>query len=314
MEPLLPTKSIDIQFKCLIVQAFEKLCSEEPDFRPKRFLVIIDGVDKCAPDQAQLVFLKPIGDALHHTQIPLRFLICSRPEAHIHEMFGKEEMTNLTLPVVLDNRFTPGEDIRRYLVDEFARIYTEHQLSLSPWPPYGAVDKLVSKSSGQFIYTATVVKFIDDIGGDPRAQLDIILKIHPPEFSSPYAELDQLYIQILSQQPDIRLLRDTFTLIIALRQPTITFVCQRLQISREDLEHKLRRLCSLIQMSESVIDIYHLSLHDFFCDKKRASKYFIHPAWITLVRIPVIMRPVGQIIQFASFMVLTLGLGPLFFN
>ena len=315
-EPLLLTKSIDIQFTHLIVQTFEKLQHDQPDFRPKRFLVIIDGVDECAPDQAQLLFLRLIGDALARTQIPLRFLICSRPEAHIQGMFGSEVMTNVTLPILLDDQFTPNDDIRRYLEYEFARIHTEHKLSLSKWPPDGVIDRLVSKSSGQFIYAATVVKFIDDIDGDPRTQLDVVLKIRPVDFSSPFAQLDQLYIQILAQQPDIRLLRDIFTLVIALRQPTVTFVCRRLRICQEELERKLRRLRSLVHISKAVIDTYHLSLHDFFRDKQRAGKYFIHPVRVTFVRLPGIMRPVyvtsALVIGFVPFAVLTLGVGPFF--
>ena len=295
-QPLLATKSIDIQFDHLIVQAFQKLRHDmldfgpitrfEPDFRPRRFLVIIDGVDECAPDQVQLLFLRLIGNALARTQIPLCFLICSRIEAHIQEMFCSQVMTNVTLPVLLDDQFAPDEDIRRYLEDEFSRIYTERKVSLSKWPPDGVIDGLVSKSSGQFIYASTVVKFIDDLDSDPRRQLDIVLKIRPAKYSSPFAQLDQLYIQILSQQPNIRLLRDIFTLIIALRKPTITFVCRRLRINQEELEHEFRRLRSLVQISESVIDVYHLSLHDFFLDKKRAGKYYIHPARITFVRLP----------------------------
>lgn len=316
-EPLLLTKSIDIQFAHLIVQTFEKLHHDQPNFRPRRSLVIIDGVDECAPDQAQLLFLRLIGDALARTQIPLRFLICSRPEAHIQGMLGSEVMTNVTLPILLDDQFTPNDDIRRYLEYEFARIYAEHKLSLSKWPPDGVIDRLVSKSSGQFIYAATIVKFIDDIDSDPRTQLDVVLKIRPADFSSPFAQLDQLYIQILSQQPDIRLLRDIFTLVIALRQPSVTFVCRRLRISQEELERKLRRLRSLVHISKAVIDTYHLSLHDFFRDKQRAGKYFIHPVRVTLVRLPGIMRPVyltsALVIGFVPFAVLTLGVGPLFF-
>ena len=126
-EPLLLTKSIDIQFAHIIVQPFEKLHHNRPDFHPRMFLVVIDGVDECAPDQAQLLFLRLIGDALARTQIPLRFLICSRPEAHIPGMFGSEVMMNVTLPIILDHQFTPNDDIRRYLECEFARIYAEHK-------------------------------------------------------------------------------------------------------------------------------------------------------------------------------------------
>ncbi|KAF8347641.1 hypothetical protein F5887DRAFT_38428 [Amanita rubescens] len=291
-EPLLPTKSIDIQFDRLIIQPFQKLLHDKPDFRPTKVLVIIDGVDECAPDQDQLQLLGLIGNALSNAQIPLRFLMCSRAEAHIKETFGLEVVAKITNQITLDHRFSPDVDIRRYLEEEFARIYTERKPSSFTWPPYGAIDQLVSKSSGLFIYPSTVVKFVGDIDSNPRTQLNIVLKTcRPPGFSSPFAELDQLYIQILSQQPDTRLLRDLFALIIALGEPDIGFVCRRLLISEDELKRKLRRLHSLVRISESVIDTFHLSLHDFFCDKKRAGKYFIHPVRVACVRLPDTTRP-----------------------
>jgi len=226
-------------------------------------------------------------------------------------------MTNVTQPVLLDDQLEPENDIRRYLEDEFVRIRTERDLLSSGWPTNGVINKLVSKSSGQFIYASTVVKFIDDINGNPRAQLDIVLKLRPVDFSTPFAELDQLYIQILSQQRDTKLLKDLFTLIIALRQPPIAFVCRRLRIGKEELELKLRGLRSLVHLSHSVIDTYHLSLHDFFRDKKRAGSYFIHPMRVSIVRLPKIMRPVlltsAIIIAIVPFTVLTLGTGPAYF-
>jgi len=246
-----------------------------------------------------MLFLRLIGDALTNTHIPLRFLICSRPEPHIQEAFESEVMTGITHSVSLNDQFNADDDIQRYLTDEFARVCTEHKrFKLPPgWPPVSAINQLVSKSSGQFIYASTVIKFVDDIYDDPRERLDIVLKTHPVNSASvsPFAELDQLYIQILSQQPNVKLLRDLFTLIFALRNPKIKFICRRLRIREEwQLEHKLLRLRSLVHISDCDITTYHLSLHDFFLDKKRAGKYFIHPIRVTFVRLPKIMSSARQ--------------------
>ena len=290
-EPLFPSKSLDIHFDRLIMQPLQELLRDEPDFRPQRSLVVIDGVDECAPDRDQTLFLKLIGIAFSKIHIPLRFLICSRPEPHIHEAFESKDITGITHSVSLNDQFKPDDDIRRYLEDEFARICAEHKLfKLSPgWPPGTTINQLVSKSSGQFIYASTVVKFVEDIYDDPRERLEIVLNARPVDSVSPFAQLDQLYIQILSQQPDIRLLRDLFTLIIALRSPKIKFVCRRLRIRKEQLERKLLRLRSLVLISHLDITTYHLSLHDFFVDRKRAGKYFIHPIRVTFVQLPKIM-------------------------
>ncbi|KAJ6468816.1 hypothetical protein C8R45DRAFT_435201 [Mycena sanguinolenta] len=57
------------------------------------------------------------------------------------------------------------KDVYRYLRDEFSRIHRELCTMKSiplPWPsPPDVQDKLVRKSSGHFIYAATIIKFID---------------------------------------------------------------------------------------------------------------------------------------------------------
>ena len=315
-EPLLPTKSINIQFDRLIVKIFE----DRPDLCPKKSLIIIDGVDECAPEETQKLVLELVGSAL--AKIPLRFLICSRAEAHIQETFGRGNLRDVTHSLTLDHHFAPQDDIRRYLESEFARISNQRNIS-SPglsWPPNGAVDTLVAKSSGQFIHASTVIKFVDDRDGNPKEQLDIVLKLRSASCSwrsRPFAELDQLYIQILSQQRDIRFLRDLFALLLGLRQPKVSFVCRRLRISEEELMQRLRRMQSVIRISGSVIESHHLSLHDFLQDRKRAGTFFVHPMRVIFVRLPEIMRPVlvtsAAVVGIVPFAVLTLGVGPLYF-
>ncbi len=307
MEPLLYAKSVNIQFNELIGQVFENLLHDQPDLRPEKSLVIIDGVDECASEQDQKLFLTLIADALAYTNIPLRFLICSRPEAHIKETFDMEIMQSITRAIVLDEKFAPNDDIRRYLEDEFFRIFTKR--NISSLPSDEDIHHLISKASGQYIYASTVVKFIDDDGCSPREQLDIILKLRPANSLSPYAQLDQLYIQILSQQPDVRFLRDIFALIIALGDPSFNFICRRLRISEENLLLKLRKMHSLLLVSNSDITTYHLSLHDFFRDKKRAVKYRIHPMRVALVRLQKRTRPIAKLLVTCAEALGYMGLG-----
>ncbi|KAF8329049.1 hypothetical protein F5887DRAFT_1005301 [Amanita rubescens] len=284
---LLHTKAIDVQFDQLFVQVFRKLLRDKPNIRLEKTLVIIDGVDECAPERDQRHFLNLIGDALAPGGIPLHFLLSSRSEFQIRETFDMEKMGNAIFAIALDDTVAPNDDIRRYLEDIFLDIFTKRQVS--PLPTDADIDYLVLKASGQFIYASTIVKFIDDDDCNPKEQLAIILKnlkLRPINLSSPYAPLDELYIQVLSQQRDTRLLRDIFVLIIALGRPDWVFICRRLQEIKEDLVIKLRRLSSLLQISDSGIETYHQSLHDFFLDKSRAGKYYIHPARVALVRLP----------------------------
>ena len=211
--------------------------------------------------QRQKLFLTLIGKAMSLHKISLRFLICSRPEPHIQETFDTEAMKTVSRALILDDSFDPDNDIRRYLEDELFRIFTKRQIS--SFPSDADIDPLVFKSSGQFIYASTVIRFVDDEDCHPRQQLDIILKLRTAHSPSPFAQLDLLYLQILSQQHDTRFLRDAFVPILALGRPSIAFTCSWLWIREEDLKLKLRRMHSLLHISDSYIETYHRSLDDF---------------------------------------------------
>ncbi|KAF8347575.1 hypothetical protein F5887DRAFT_915827 [Amanita rubescens] len=272
-EKLIHTKSIDTQFDRLFAKVFEILLRNEPGLRPQKSLIIIDAVDECDIDEDQKTLLILIGKLVSQG-IPLRFLICSRPEPHIQETFDLDIMKQITRVLVLDDAFGPNNDIRKYLEDEFSRIFLDRRISP---PPYQAdvIHRLVVEASGQFIYASTIVKFMEDKDRNSRKQLEVILKPRRTNSTSPYGQLDQLYIQILSQHQNVRLLRDLFVLIIALGQVDFSFICRRLRITKEDLEPELRRMHSLLSISNSGVEVYHLSLRDFFQDKKRAGKYYI---------------------------------------
>ena len=284
-ERLIYSKSVNVQFNRLFMKVFEMLLHDEPDLRPAKNLVIIDALDECDSDQDQKTFLTLIENGLASRRFPLRFLISSRPEPLIQETFNMDTMKRITHALVLDETFGPNDDIRKYLEDEFSRIFTGRRISVSP-PEADIINRLVSNASGQFVYASTIIKFVDNRDRNPRKQLDVILKHRRASSSSPYTLLDQLYIQILSQQPNTRLLRDVFVLVIALGRVDVKFVCRRLRMKKEDLEPNLRRMHSILNISDVAIEAYHLSLREFFQDRKRAGKYHIHPVRVTLLRLP----------------------------
>ena len=109
------------------MQAFKLLLHDELGLRPVKNLIIINTLDKCNSDQDQKTFLTLIADELASHRIPLHFLICSRPEAHIREMFKRDVMKCTTLSLVSDET---DDDIWKYLRDEFSCIFTERRFCL----------------------------------------------------------------------------------------------------------------------------------------------------------------------------------------
>ena len=288
-DPLVPTRSIEAQFEQLIVQSFQGTADGSPPISTSR-TVIIDGVDECVDEMAQQRFLTLLLDAIDGEKVPLRFLVCSRPESHIKEAFHQR---SAICRLVLDDDSGSYEGIRAYLTAEFSRISSERRIgSDRTWPPAaGVLDQLVQNSSGQFIYAATIVKFVGDKYTHPGKQLDIVLGIRRRSGSSslPFADLDQLYLEILSRQPDQYFLKIFLSIMCMCLEgsewkikeddlPMLSIVL--LKLAEGELWAKLRGLHSLLNISDLSIRLYHASFLDFLRDAERSSEYhFDRASW-----------------------------------
>ncbi|KAF9255041.1 hypothetical protein L218DRAFT_1037725, partial [Marasmius fiardii PR-910] len=128
--------------------------------------------------------------------LPLDFLIFSRPEPHISDIFHhKTFIPSPTLLDLGDYAKDAWEDIKRYLDHHFARIREEHWRTLpsrqASWPGDDAILELLCRATGQFIYATTVVKFIDTgkLPITPGERLQVILSLYRVSNSSPYNDL-----------------------------------------------------------------------------------------------------------------------------
>ncbi|KAJ7248303.1 hypothetical protein C8J57DRAFT_1672739 [Mycena rebaudengoi] len=193
--PSLVSKSLMVQLQKLVTEPCRQLDTSRP------ITVIIDGLDECNDAGVQQEVLRCIGNSIREQDsFPLQFLIASWPEPHIREILrafffeGLHHMSNVE---------QSQEDVRKYLCDEFSRIHREHKRTmagvLSPWPSPEVIKYLVDKSSGYFIYAATVIKFVDDRNFRPAEQLEALQGASHLESS--LSALDQLYTQILSTVP-----------------------------------------------------------------------------------------------------------------
>ena len=182
-----------VQLQNLIVDVYQ-LLSPLPQHS---YLVIIDELDECHDNATQQLILRLLCETITIHKLPLRFSIGSRPESHIRDSFDQESLYTITRRVVLDETFDPGRDIQVFLQDGFAKICANNSILShveQPWPGEGIIDLLVQRSSGQFIYAATILKFVGADFYSPTKQLSLVLKPDPTAFS----DLDQLYTQILS--------------------------------------------------------------------------------------------------------------------
>ncbi|KAJ6551271.1 hypothetical protein B0H19DRAFT_1263941 [Mycena capillaripes] len=271
--PSLVDKSISIQLQKLILGPFQQNTSTST----LPLVVVIDGLDECEDQSCQQEILRSIGHAFREQQ-PLRFLIASRPEPHIREIFT-DTFNGIHCPVNIDQS---TEDVRKYLLDEFARIHREHRDTMSavpfPWPTPAVIDNLVEKSSGYFIYASTVIKFIDDKNFRPTKRLEVITGDEEPHFGLPFAALDLLYTQILSQVPAQPQLILVLAVIVAGFYLSAPRIEQLLELEPGDVRLALRGLHSVVNFPEPEyfsIYIHHASFSDFLQDSRRAGEFYV---------------------------------------
>ena len=289
LNPTLHTKSMDMQLQTLIVDAFQYL-SPHPQHS---YLVIIDGLDECHDKAIQQSILQLLCETITVHKLPLRFLVGCRPESHIRDSFDQESLYTITHRVVLDETFNPGRDIWVFLRDGFAKICAVNPILShleQPWPGEGIIALLVQRSSGQFIYAATVLKFVGADFCSPTKQLALVLK---PD-STAFSDLDQLYTQILSVYPSTVNIVQVLGFIIAFDRKDLPEVIEDI-LGMEEGELKLV-LCGLLSLmkdenierlnkgviSETESESYviphfaHASFSDYLFDSSRSGPFHVN--------------------------------------
>ncbi|KAF5313551.1 hypothetical protein D9619_013744 [Psilocybe cf. subviscida] len=264
--------------------------SSEPS-RPS--VIVVDGLDECRKEhdaQRRIVdaLISGLCQIPHHT---LKLFITSRPEHNIVTIFNRHSET-LLRRMELNYKWNPDDDIRTFLNASFADIRRSHfYFRRRPvderWPESSAIDTLVNKSSGQFIYASIVLKYIkSDENYDPVARLTTILDLNNNK-DQPYAELDALYKHVFSQIRGTD--RDRVLVILSFNQEcpkmgfftpdaVSIFLSEFMGMHMDGIKFCLLPLVSLLVWDDGRdrIRYMHASLLDFLQDQSRSDIFCIN--------------------------------------
>ena len=294
-DPSICSRSLQTQFEVLIVKP---LVTTYETMSLQPILMILDGIDECIDQSARNWILKIIFDALPRLLGYIKFLIVSRPEYDIErsiESAANSQGRHISRIELLGD-LQAYDDVRVYLHDSFHRIKQTHLLRehFSPnWPSSDAIEQLVEKSSGHFIYASTVVKYIENDFNQPLKRLDIVLNLRTTS-QNPYATLDGLYLNILlSSKADRALLINILSIAIldgrfnepnnpnlAFHQGSMKspgFIESILFLEPGDVKLALLDLKSLVGI-EGNIEFWHKSFSDFLSDSSRSKEFYTSSA------------------------------------
>ncbi|KAF9441155.1 hypothetical protein P691DRAFT_813530 [Macrolepiota fuliginosa MF-IS2] len=284
-DPLILEKSIQVQFRELLVQPLRQLEGVEGGVG-EGAIIVVDGLDECDGKGAQSTIIQIIIASVHQQSTPFLWAFFSRPEPHIRSAFSTEQAAEvcwqLTLPVSRD----ADQDIEAYLRDGFRTIRAKYDLPAAfPWPSEEDIHQLVEQSAGLFIYTASAIRYVDGPGtSGPEERLGLVLGLGMTETKgNPLANLDRFYMLIMKQIPE-ETLPDTILLLSVLKfGPTyfdIRTACAILKLSLTAFYAAVNNLYSVLEMEYTEnrmpcrLSFYHASFEDFLRDEKRSTREF----------------------------------------
>jgi len=250
-------------------------------------VIILDGLDECLSDDDQQLVLDVISETLYPLNSDLRVLICSRPEPAISTAFKAPIVQGISTSISLSHDDDSDNDIRTFLVEQFAKLRLQLlDMPSGEWPTAADIDHIVEKSSGHFIFAATVIKYVCA----PRHRHNAVTRLKhvldlaqlPPNLPAkrhPLADLSALYSLILATREEI-----TSTLkacAVCLEYPkyfdTISLkdLAKVLHFGRARTRALLEELTSLFDVSvDNDIKPFHASFSDFLFDRSLSGDFY----------------------------------------
>lgn len=201
-------RDLRTQFEKLLVEPLSGLGL------PEKLLIIIDGLDQCKGVQDQVALVKLLHERA--SDLPVIWMICSRPEAHLQPVFDEGGCRGICYRRELTLE-EPGSrsDIKSFLEHRFKQLTKEYpnHFHSDQWPARDDLKELVDRSSGLFLYATTILSYTGDLGaGDPDSQLEDALTFigNPSQPRSaqdlnPLELLDSLYLDVVRSLPKDKL-------------------------------------------------------------------------------------------------------------
>ena len=257
-------------------------------------IIVVDALDECDDNQPASALLSVLGR--HVKGLPqVKFFITGRPEPRIRTGFRLPLLESITQIFLLHEVELPNvdKDIQFYLQEKLTAVAKRRSdLDISyPWPCDRDLTTLTKKSSGLFIFAATLARFIESEYHEPDERLQLIVTRPESTVHEGGAGIDPLYTQVLEsafsgivETPVFTNLRRVLgTVILAFNPLSRQQIAQILGVNTRFITTTLRHLHSVLLVpseDSKEIRVFHKSFPDFLQDPNRCSnpKFLINTA------------------------------------
>ncbi|CAE6510283.1 unnamed protein product [Rhizoctonia solani] len=276
-DPDAHTRELKLQLQKLIATPLQ----EVQHALPTGFVVVIDALDECEDKENTGKILDLL--VLSTPNLPIRFLISSRPEPEIYQRMTKQLGSNSNLQLIL-HELDPVDvkaDIQTYLRHELHEI----PLTTEQWKG------LVERCGVLFLYASTACRYIK--GGDEmmdyKEAVDTVLGLSSEWSGDMEKELDTLYRSILEaafKRPRIseanrKRMKTVLDTVICAHEPmTVEAMAGLLDLKNgKQVDALLRPICSVVHVADGtgVATTLHASFPEFMLNRDRSSSFYCDP-------------------------------------
>lgn len=271
------TASLSDQFDHLVLHPIR---TSQPSIP---FIVVLDGVDECRDhDEVSALIENVVQFFEQHPSTPVRFLITSRVEDHLHQVLHSSAQVQLLNLV----EQTSDADIDAALTAAIQKEARGQVLSRhSSWPSPQDKARLVRHIGGSFIFMSTIVKRLFDRsskdGLTPIERLPLVLSMNP--------DFDDLYKEILTPCQHIPHFYPVINVIaLTLRPVSVAELADIIDIKTYEVANVLINMHAIIQVpgdDRMPVTLWHTSLRDYLTSEDRSGPFFANLSrhrWLAL--------------------------------
>jgi hypothetical protein len=286
-DPTIATASRQIQFDELLTKPLRQIGSPATA-TIEGWVIVLDGLDECQGRGEQCEIIQIVAASVRRRSTPFRWLVISRPEAHINHSMADKNISPLLFNIDIPLSSEIDDDIRNYLISELKAIGERYHLSLL-WPSDHNILKVIG---GLWVAAATIIRFVGDrTFSAPITQLGLVLlfgeRLHgtvSSSYNNPWDQMDLLYHFLLQQLPSTIVLKVRKILLLNRLYYSTSHVSPAVELAyalgmpQEEFEAACGFLDSVLHLGESddphhsgtIIKFYHTSFMEFMEDQRRS--------------------------------------------